>query len=711
MPPLRSLLVAAAVTASAPALADEGMWPFDLVPVARIAQEHHVALSPTWLDHVRLASVRFNSGGSGSFVSAHGLVLTNHHVAADCIAKIASAGHDYLATGYLAGKGGPEIPCPDLELDQLQSTEDVSARVHAARQPGMSDADANTAMKAQMAIIEKECHGATGQRCDVVTFYAGAMYRLHRYRRFTDVRLVFAPEVAIAFFGGDPDNFNYPRFDLDLALFRVHGADGQPLDSQAFYLPFSARGPKDGDVVFTSGNPGRTDRDATVAQLETLRDVVYPRTIARLTAWRAGLTRYAKSGAEANRQAREAIFGVENSLKATLGFEGGLRDPALLRKKRDEEAKLRAGVDASPELKAKYATAWDEVARVEKAYAELYPRLEAYESAVRGQLLRDARDLVRLAAQSKLPNDQRLPEYRETQLDELRSHVLASAAMYPGVEAVFVEEWLTLLQAAVGKEPRSGSGPLSSSVRDPVAQVLAGRTPAQAAREIVAQSRLFDVYARRALWDGGQAAVDASTDPVIVAMRTLEPAAMAARKQSDDAIEAPLRALGRKVAEAKFAVVGTSAAPDATFTLRLSIGVVKGYDDRGQRVPWATDFAGLFRHATGVDPLKLPPRWVEARGRLLATAGATPMNFVSTNDIIGGNSGSPVVGASGEIVGLIFDGNLPSLPDRFVYQDTTARAVSVDTAAILEALRTIYGADALSQELAAPPIGYPVGQP
>jgi hypothetical protein len=681
---------AAALLLCSTARADEGMWPFDMVPVQRIAHDHNVQLSPQWLDHVRLASVRFNVGGSGSFVSPHGLVLTNHHVASDCIAKIASAGHDYLENGYVAGKDGPEVPCPDLELDQLQSIEDVTPRVTSARRPGMSDADANKAMKAQMAAIEKECHDATGLRCDVVTLYAGGMYRLYRYRRFDDVRLVFAPEQSIAFFGGDPDNFNYPRFDLDMAVFRVYGPDHKPLASHDFYLPWSAQGPKDGDVVFTSGNPGRTDRDDTLAQLEALRDVVYPHTLARGTAWRTRLVDYAKTGSEAARQAREAIFGVENSLKAYTGFESGLRDPALMQKKRDEEARLRSGVDASPELKAKYGGTWDEVARVQKAYAAMYPRFEALEPAIRGALLHDARDLVRLAAQRQLPNEQRLPEYRETQLDELKSHVLSPAAIYPGVEAAFVEEWLALLQKALG-------------AGDPtVRQVLAGRTPQRAAREIVAQSRLFDVYARHALWEGGQAAVDASTDPLVVAMRTLEPAAMQARRDFDDGVEAPMRGLGRKIAEAKFAVVGTSVAPDATFTLRLSAGVVRGYDERGKHVPWATDFAGLYRHATGVEPLKLSPRWTAARTALLAKAGATPLNFVSTNDIVGGNSGSPVVGAAGDLVGLIFDGNLPSLPDRFVYQDATARAVSVDTAAMLEALRSVYGADALAQELAGP---------
>jgi hypothetical protein len=693
--PIASLAsVASLALLPAVATADEGMWPFDQVPVQRIAQEHHVELKPEWLDHVRLASVRLNVGGSGSFVSPHGLVLTNHHVAGDCIAKIASPSRDFMETGYLAGKDGPEVPCPDLELDQLQSTEDVTARVQAARQAGMSDADANKAMKAQMATIEKQCHDQTGLRCDVVTLYAGAVYRLYRYQRFTDVRLVFAPEQVIAFFGGDPDNFNYPRFDLDMALFRVYAPGGQPLASTEF-LTFSPQGPKDGDVVFTSGNPGKTDRDDTMAQLETLRDVVYERRLTYLRAVRADLAAYGSTSAEAKRQARESLFGVENSLKAYIGFEGGLRDPALIKKKAGEEKRLRAAVDASPDLKEKLGRTWDEVAHVQKAYAEMAPRLDGLEGGVRGALLGRARDLVRLAAQRALPNDQRLPEYRETQLEELKTHVLSPAAVYPGVEAAYVKEWLLLLEKA--------PGPGDAVVR----QIFAGRTAERAAGDLAAQSKLYDVNARRALWEGGQAAVDASTDPVIVAMRALEPAALAARKLRDDAVEAPMRGLGRKVAEARFAALGTSVAPDATFTLRLSVGVVKGYDDHGKHVPWSTDFAGMYRHATGVEPYKLPPRWADAPngvggGVKKRLATGTPLDFVSTNDIIGGNSGSPVVGVSGDLVGLIFDGNLPSLPDRFIYQDVTARAVSVDSAGMLEALRVVYGADALATELTAP---------
>lgn len=677
--------VTALLLCTTTASADEGMWPFDMVPVQQMAQQHRVALTQDWLDHVRLASVRFNSGGSGSFVSEHGLVLTNHHVAADCIAKLASPGHDYLAVGYLAGKDGPEVRCPDLEVDELVAISDVTAQVRAAAPQGASDAESNRALKARMASIEKECHDSTGHRCDVVTLYGGAMYRLYRYRRFTDVRLVFAPEADIAFFGGDPDNFNYPRYDVDFALFRIY-EQGQAL-SPADFLRWSAAGPAEGDTVFTSGHPGRTSRDDTIAELEVLRDVVFPRQLEVRRALRASLNSWSASGLEAKRQARESIFGVENSLKAISGMESGLRDPALMKTKEAQEKRLRSAVDADPEQRGKFGGLWQAIGAVQKGYAAIYPRYQTLEG-VTGTLLRIARHLVRLPAQRALSNADRFPEYRETNLDELKSHVLSPAAIYPGVEAAFIEEWLVLLRKTLGET-------------DPVVrQILAGDSPQRAAAAIVAQSKLFDLYARRALWDGGQAAVDASTDPLVVAMRALEPQAIAVRKQYDDSVEAPMRSLRTRVAEATFAVEGTRVAPDATFTLRLSVGVVKGYEAAGRHVPWSTDFAGMYEHATGTDPLKLPERWLDARARLQPK---TPLNFVSTNDIVGGNSGSPVVSAAGELVGLIFDGNLPSLPNQFVYQETTARAISVDAAAILEALRTVYGADALAQELVRSP--------
>ncbi|MBV9946038.1 MAG: S46 family peptidase [Myxococcales bacterium] len=690
LPAALAAAAASIVAGGGAARADEGMWPFDMVPRDRIERDHHVALTDAWLDHVRLASVRFNVGGSGSFVSPHGLVLTNHHVAGDCIAKVASAGHDYLATGYLAGTDGPEIACPDLELDQLVGIEDVTARVAEAGAPSMSDADANRAIKAAMSRIEKACHDETGLRCDVVTFYGGAVYELYRYHRYTDVRLVFAPEADIAFFGGDPDNFTFPRYDLDLAIFRVYEG-GRPVAPKN-WLRWKASGPAEGDVVFTSGHPGRTSRDATVAELEVLRDLVFPRTLARFGAWRDALRRWSAGGEEEKRQAREAIFGVENSLKALTGYERGLRDARLLEKKRAREKELRTAVEADPALREKFGSAWGDIAGVERRYAEMFPRYDALEAGLGGSILKLGRALVRLPAERALPNEERLPEYRETALEELELHVLSPAAIYPGVELAYVTQWLGAAARALGEHDAA------------MEQVLAGRTPERAAREFVAGSRLFDVHARRALWDGGAAAVAASTEPLVVALRTIEPAARAARKAYDDGVEAPMRALGKRVAEATFAVQGKKLAPDATFTLRLSVGITKGYTEGATKVPFSTDFAGMYRHATGVDPYKLPARWLGGAGGPgpRDKLGTTPLDFVSTNDVIGGNSGSPVVDASGALVGLIFDGNLASLPNRFVYDETTGRSISVDTAGMLQALRVVYGADALAQELTSP---------
>ncbi len=690
------------------ARADEGMWPFDMIPRDRIQKDHGVALTDSWLDHVRLASVRFNNGGSGSFVSPTGLVLTNHHVAADCIAKVASSSSDYMANGFRAGTDGPELKCPDLELNVTVAIQDVTDDVRAAKTDGMSDADANAAMKGAMSTLEKKCHDATGKRCDVVTLYAGGKYALYTYEKYTDVRLVFAPEQAMAFFGGDPENFTYPRFDYDLAIFRIYAADGSALKPPS-YLTWNAAGPKEGDTVFVSGHPGSTGRLETVAELTTDRDLVLPTRLASLRDLGAALDAFGRNSAEDKREAGSRLFGVRNSEKASMGFETGLKDPALMRKKQTEETALRAKIDADPKLKADYGTVFADVAALQKKMTTIYPRYTFLEGGEDGRnlpstLLRIARELVRLPGELALPNDKRLREFRDTNLESLKLHLLSGAAVYGGVEAAVMRVWLEGLVKALG-------------AKDPtVVSVLAGRTPARAAQEIVAQSKLFDVYARKALLDGGADAIAKSSDPMIVLARAIDTDARATRKRWDDEVEGPMRLLGAKVAKATFAVNGTSVAPDATFTLRLSVGVVKGYG----HVPWDTTFGGLFAHATGTDPLKLPQRWLHAAPppprhlnpgedgledyKALPTGldPKTPFNFVSTNDIIGGNSGSPVVDAAGNLVGLIFDGNISSLANRYVYGDATQRAVSVDTAGILEGLSKVYGQDALVKELTAP---------
>jgi hypothetical protein len=670
------------------------MWPFNMVPKDRIATDHKVTLTDAWLDHVRLASVRFNSGGSGSFVSAGGLVLTNHHVASDCIAKLGSAAHDYLRDGYVAGKDGDEARCPDLELNQLVSIEDVTDKVKAARKDGMSDADANAATKGTIASIQKECTDKTGLRCDVVTLYAGGKYHLYTYKKFTDIRLVFAPEQAIASMGGDIDNFTYPRFDLDMTLVRVY--DGGKPYAPKDWLKWSASGPKEGDTVFMSGNPGRTNRFSTYAQLERYRDLVLPHQLAQLAEQREALLAFGRESHEAKRETKKYMHRVENALKALRGMHGGLKNAALMKKKATDEAAFRKGIDGDAQLKSAYGTVFDDVAAVQKTYAEqIFKRHGALEvDPIDSTLLRIARDLVRLSVERDVPNDKRLAEYGDAGMESLKLRLFSHAAVYGGVEVAYITVWLEQLRKELGADAPA------------VKQLLAGRSPKDAAAAIVAGSRLFDVYARRTLFDGGKAAIDASNDPAIVAMRLIDTDARAIRKRYEDEVEGPMRRHGQRIAEALFKLKGTSVFPDATFTLRLSIGVVKGYEDaKGVAAPkaaargptaWATDYAGLFAHATDKEPFKLPQRWLDKKS---AIAMATPFNFVSTNDIIGGNSGSPVINGTGELVGLVFDGNLSSLPNRFVYDEVTARAVSVDSAAMLEALKSVYGADALVAEL------------
>ena len=690
---LAALTLAALVPLGAgSARADEGMWPFNMVQKDQLQKDHGVTVSDAFLDHVRLSSVRFNSGGSGSFVSAGGLILTNHHVASDCISKIATAQRDYLDTGYLAGTDGPEVKCPDLELNQLVSIEDVTETVKAARTEGMSDADANKATKAAMSKVEQTCADAhagphaDATRCDVVTLYAGGKYQLYTYKKYKDVRLVFAPEQDIAFFGGDPDNFTYPRYDLDLAIFRVYEDDhaAQPHD----YLRWSATGPKDGDAVFVSGHPAKTDRMDPVAQLARLRDVVFPYYLDQANRERTALRGFAKGSIEGEREIRHSVFRLENGLKAIGGESAGLHDPALMKHKADDEASLRKAVLADPALAAKFGTVWDDAEKAQKTYAAVYKRYAGLERAAnRSELFAIARTLLRLPREVAQPNATRLREYRESALDSLKFELFSSAPIYGGVEAVILRTWLDRLVRDLG-----ATDPL-------VKQILAGRTTAATASDVVAGSKLTDPYVRKALYAGGSAAVEASTDPLLQLVKLIDSDARAVRKQYEDDVEGPMRQVGERIARATFAVRGTGVYPDATFTLRLSPGVVKGYKENGKIIPWATDFAGMYKHATGKQPLKLPQRWLDKKAGVKLD---TPLNFVSTNDIIGGNSGSPVVNTTGELVGLIFDGNLTSLPNAFVYSETTARAVSVDSAGMIEALSHVFGADAIVRELLAP---------
>ncbi|MGO8796524.1 MAG: S46 family peptidase [Candidatus Sulfotelmatobacter sp.] len=666
------------------ASADEGMWLYNEAPKDKIKAKYGFELTQAWLDHVRLSSVRFNNGGSGSFVSADGLTFTNHHVGAACVQQLSTGGHDYLKEGFYAKTQAEEAKCPSLELNELVGIEDVTDKVNAGVKPGMSAADTGQAQRASMSQIEKDCSTSTGLRCDVVTFYSGQVYNLYKYKKYTDVRLVFAPEFDAAFFGGDPDNFTYPRYDLDITFFRVY-EDGHPahLDN---YLHWSRTGVKDHDLVFVSGHPGNTSRQQTMAQMEFTRDIAYPKALAFFARRIALLENFSKESEENARIAKEDIFGLQNSQKAITGYNTGLLDKSIMDAKAADETKLRAAYKAQ---NPNGPDPWDEIAQAMKLQQQIYlpyiylERLRGFG----GTLPQIARVLVRAAEEKSKPNGERLREFRDSNLPSLEQQLFSSAPVYKNLDTVLLADSLASMQQQLGND------------NPDVKKVLMGRTPADAAKEMIANSKLDDVAVRKQLYEGGKAAIDASTDPLIVAMRAIDPDALAIRKTYDDKIDSVVRLDGTLIAKARFAQSGFSQPPDATFTLRLSYGEVKGYEENGKHIPYDTNFAGAYEHAaehSNQPPYKLPESWMNAKSKLDLK---TPLDFVSTPDIIGGNSGSPVVNKEGEVVGIIFDGNIESLPWNFAYSDKQGRAVSVDARGIQEALRHIYSATGLADEL------------
>jgi hypothetical protein len=665
--------------------ADEGMWLYNAAPKDKIKAKYGFELTPAWLDHIRLSSVRFNNGGSGSFVSADGLTFTNHHVGAGCVQQLSTEGHDYIKTGFYAKTQEEEAKCPNLELNQLVGIEDVTDKINAGEKTGMSAADAGQAQRAAMSQVEKDC-SATGLRCDVVIFYSGQVYNLYKYKKYTDVRLVFAPEFDIAFFGGDPDNFTYPRYDLDITFFRVYENDKPAhLDH---YLQWSRSGVKDGDLIFVSGHPGSTGRQLTLAQLEFLRDVQYP-VILKLFARRIALLQnFSRESEENARIAKEDIFGLQNSQKAITGYQSGLLDKSIMDTKSADEAKLRAAFKADSR-NAGASDPWDEIAQAIKLQQAIFADLTYLERmrGFSGHLAQSARNLVRVAAEKPKPNQERMREFRDSNLPSFEQQLFSTEPIYKNLEAALLTDSLSEMQDSLGKD------------NSDVQKVLQGKTPADAAKDLISNTKLDDVAVRKQLYEGGQAALEASTDPLIVAMRAIDPSARAARKQFEDKVDAVLRRDGTIIAKARFAQSGFAQPPDATFTLRLSYGAVKGYEEKGKSIPYATNIGGVYEHAaehSNQSPYNLPESWMKSKASLDLK---TPLNFVSTADIIGGNSGSPTVNKKGEVVGIIFDGNIQSLPWNFAFSDLQGRAVSVDSRGIQEALRKVYGATTLADEL------------
>ncbi len=669
------------------ARADEGMWTFSNVPKKEIKQRYGFDVTDAWLKKVQLASVRFDNGGSGSFVSPEGLVLTNHHIAQEILQKLSSAEKDLLKEGFYARTRAEELKAPDLEVRQLVSIEEVTERVNGAVPAGASAAAAAAARRAVIANIEKESVEKTGLPSDVVTLYQGGQYHLYRYKIFSDVRLVFAPELEIGFFGGDPDNFNFPRYNLDMALFRVYD-NNQPLKVE-HYFKWSKTGAKDGELVFVSGHPGSTARLNTVAHLEFLRDAGLPFTLKVLNSRRDTLKRYGAQGEEQQRRALDELLTIENSLKAFTGQYDGLKDASLMAKKLKKEQALRRSVAADPKKQKEYGDAWDAIAKGRQelpGYSREYS-LFGNGAAFNTELFGYARLLVRLPEESAKPDAERLPEFTEARRASLEHGLFSPAPIYDDFEKVKLADSLTSMRDILGAE--------NSLVK----RVLAGKTPEARATELIDGSKLKDASYRKQLAAGKMTAIAESTDPMILLARSIDEEARALRKRYEIEVTSNERTNYAKVARALFDVEGTRLYPDATFTLRLSYGAVKGYREKGKMVTPFTNFAGLYERSAkfaNQDPFKLPDRWTAKKSALDLRV---PFNLISTNDIIGGNSGSPLINKNAELVGLIFDGNIYSLVGNFIYDDTQNRSVSVDVRGMIEALRKIYGANELVDEL------------
>jgi hypothetical protein len=675
-------LVALSSTANL-SLADDGIWLVNEFPRASVKAKYGFEVTDAFLEKMRLGSVRFNNGGSGSFVSPDGLVFTNHHVASECIQQLSTKENDYLKNGFRAKTRSEEKACPDLELNVLLRIENVSETVKAGITASTPLAEANALRRSRMSEIEKACTTKSGNRCDVVTLFSGGQYHLYEYKKFTDIRLVFAPEKAIAFFGGDADNFTYPRWNLDIAFFRAY--EGEKPAKPLHWFPWSKQGVREKELTFVSGHPGSTGRLNTLAELEFQRDVQLPFSLNRINSLIAAMKKFAAANAEAARIADDEIFSNENSQKAFLGFLGGLKDPALLALKEKDEKALRAKIAADPAKQALYGSAWDELAQVTKNFGGFYKDYVAFETnpTRSSQLMTLGRQIYRYAIEKTKPNGERLREYSEAGLPSLEASMYSSVPIYPTFEEAILAEYLRWLVAE-----RGASDPV-------VKELLAGQSPESAAKQAIATTKLMDIDERKRL-AASATLVRESNDGILRLIRILEEPARKMRARTENEVLAKQAIETARIAQAQYAL-GGNVYPDATFTLRISYGPALGYrNSKGQKIPYATTFAGLYPHATGVDPFKLPPLWLDRKKNLNLKV---PFNFVSTCDTHGGNSGSPTLNTKGEIIGILFDGNIEGLPNRFVYTDQQARSVHVASQGIVEALRNVYQAEEILKEL------------
>jgi hypothetical protein len=676
--------LAAAAFSSGAAFADEGLWTFDNFPAAAVKAKYGVTIDQAWLDHVQHAAVRLSTGCSASVVSPDALVLTNQHCISDCIQALSTPQQDYIKSGFIAASRREERLCPGVQAEILTSISDVTGRINRAV-AGKTGPDFVKSRDAAITAIEQEdCAGkAATLRCQVVTLYQGGQYKLYTYHKYSDVRLVFAPEFATTFFGGDPDNFNFPRYDLECSFVRLYER-GQPVRTPD-HLRWNPSAPKDGEPVFVAGNPGSTQRQSTADQLSFLRNIQLPQTLLRYSELRGRLIRFGEEGPEQARVATPELFDIENSYKERYAQLLALDQPGFIEAKHEADLSLKARVDADPGLKAIVGDPWSEIAQAEKVNGDVYAAYELLERApaTGSDLYSYARALVRSAAERRKPNSERLPDFTDSNLPLVEKDLTDAKPIDPKLEQLELEFWLTKVREYLTADA-------------PETHLMLGRDSPEELSRRLASSRLIDPEFRKQLWAGGWAAVSASDDPLIRYVIATDPAARALRKTYEEKVGGPVERAQARIAKARFAIYGTSIYPDATFTLRLSYGKIAGWTVNDHTVPSFTYFKGLYERATGKPPFQLAPRWVEAQPKLNP---ATVFNISSTTDIVPGNSGSPLLNAKGEVIGTIFDGNIHLLGGTFAYDGRLNRAVTVSTASITEALKTVYQDHELVKEL------------
>lgn len=683
---LTNSLLAASTLVTLPTTAAEGMWTLDNLPHESLAKTYGFKPTPAWLDKSMRSSVRLAGGCSGSFVSAQGLVLTNHHCIIGCVEDLSSEKQDLVNKGFLAKNAGEEKQCPGMEVNRLEKTEDVTARMQKAL-ADLSGKAFSDAKKAEQSLIEKECVGDAGdqRRCDIVELYGGGQYHVYQYARYQDVRLVFSPEYASGFFGGDPDNFNFPRYNLDMSLLRVYDRAGKPLVN-ADWFPINPKGAKEGELVMTLGHPGTTQRQLTMMELETQRDLVLPFRLMFSSEYRGLLLQYSTQSEEKARIAQTELTMVENGIKARTGMFQALLSPSVMQQKREQEDAFRTWVKGNSERVKTYGDPWQTLSDTQIAWRNLYVDYVMVEIGfgAMSQQVNWARTLVRGTTEKAKPDSERLREFSDASLPAVQAGLLAEVPLYPDFERTKLAWSLSKLREKLG-------------VDNPVVKSILGKqSPESLADEIVSNSKLGDPALRKQLWEGGADAVKRSNDPAIKLAYLIDEHARKFRTDYDQNIEPVQKAAANQLAKARFAFKGTQVYPDATFSLRLSHGVIRGWEESGKTIKPFTDIGGLFDRATDFDPFKLADTWVRAQKKL---DKKTRFNQVSTNDIVGGNSGSPLINAQGELVGLIFDGNIKSLGGTYFFDESVNRAVSVHPAAMSEALKKVYKADHLVKEL------------